>query len=157
MPTSTRIIATARYAPARIVQNSFFSHLDADPDTWIFSRTGIRERRFATSDESTSTMATAAVSTLLADHQIDPLSIDLIVLATSTPDMTLPQTAAMVQKNIGARNAVAFDVNAKVFDSAKKLGATVVSASDEKQLNTQLEFVLQRKILLEEEEPVKKK
>jgi len=52
---------------------------------------------------------------------------------------------------------VAFDVDAKVFDSVKKLGATVFGASDEKQLNTQLEYILQRKILLEEEEPVKKK
>jgi hypothetical protein len=52
---------------------------------------------------------------------------------------------------------VAFDVDAKVFDPVKKLGATVVGASDEKQLNTQLEYILQRKILLEEEEPVKKK
>jgi len=53
---------------------------------------------------------------------------------------------------------VAFDVDAKVFDPVKKLGATVVGAADEKQLNTQLEFILQRKILLEEEEPpVKKK
>jgi hypothetical protein len=51
---------------------------------------------------------------------------------------------------------VAFDVAAKVFDPVKKLGATVVGASDEKQLNTQLEYILQRKILLEEEEPVKK-
>ena len=51
---------------------------------------------------------------------------------------------------------VAFDVDAKVFDSVKKLGATVVGASDEKQLDTQLEYILQRKILLEEEEPVKK-
>ena len=112
MSITTRIIATARYAPSRVVQNSFFTHLDEDPDTWIASRTGIRQRRFAADDESTSTMATNAAATLLSDHQIDPLSIDLIVLATSTPDMTLPQTAAMVQKNIGARNAVAYDVNA---------------------------------------------
>ena len=51
---------------------------------------------------------------------------------------------------------MAFDVDAKVFDPVKKLGATVVGAADEKQLNTQLEFILQRKILLEEEEPAKK-
>ena len=112
MSITTRIIATARYAPTQIIHNTFFSHLDADPDNWIFSRTGIRQRRFAQHDESTSTMATAAVSKLFTDHQIDPLSIDLIILGTSTPDMTLPQTAAMVQKNVGAKNAVAFDVNA---------------------------------------------
>ncbi len=67
----------------------------------------------------------------------------------------LQQQAQAKQTSVSV-HFVAFDVNAKVFDPVKKLGATVVSAEDEKQLNTQLEFVLQRKILLEEEEPVKK-
>ena len=79
--------------------------------------------------------------------------------AGPTPADVLPRLQRQAQEKqttLGV-HFVAFDVNAKVFDSAKKLGATVVSASDEKQLNTQLEFVLQRKILLEEEEPVKQK
>ena len=79
--------------------------------------------------------------------------------AGPTPADVLPrlQQQAKDKQTTLSVHFVAFDVNARVFDSVKKLGATVVSASDEKQLNTQLEYVLQRKILLEEEEPVKKK
>jgi hypothetical protein len=79
--------------------------------------------------------------------------------AGPTPADVLPRLLRQAQEKQTTLSVhfVAFDVNGKVFDSVKKLGATVVSASDEKQLNTQLEYVLQRKILLEEEEPVKKK
>ncbi len=78
--------------------------------------------------------------------------------AGPTPAAVLPRLQEQArEKQTGLSvHFVAFDVDAKVFGAVKKLGATVVSASDEKQLNTQLEFVLQRKILLEEEEPVKK-
>ena len=79
--------------------------------------------------------------------------------AGPTPADVMPklkQQASEKQMTVSV-HFVAFDVDAKVFDSVKKLGATVVGASDEKQLNTQLEYILQRKILLEEEEPVKKK
>ena len=79
--------------------------------------------------------------------------------AGPTPAAVMPklkQQASEKQMTLSV-HFVAFDVDAKVFDSVKKLGATVVGASDEKQLNTQLEYILQRKILLEEEEPVKKK
>jgi hypothetical protein len=78
--------------------------------------------------------------------------------AGPTPSEVMPrlkQQAQEKQANVSV-HFVAFDVAAKVFDPVKKLGATVVGASDEKQLNTQLEYILQRKILLEEEEPVKK-
>lgn len=79
--------------------------------------------------------------------------------AGPTPAAVMPrlkQQAEEKQTTVSV-HFVAFDVDAKVFDGVKKLGATVVGASDEKQLNTQLEYILQRKILLEEEEPVKKK
>jgi uncharacterized protein YegL len=79
--------------------------------------------------------------------------------AGPTPVAVMPklkQQAEEKQMSVSV-HFVAFDVDAKVFDSVKKLGATVVGASDEKQLNTQLEYILQRKILLEEEEPLKKK
>ncbi|HOX57984.1 MAG TPA: vWA domain-containing protein [Verrucomicrobiota bacterium] len=77
--------------------------------------------------------------------------------AGPAPAAVLPrlQQQAQDKKVTLSVHFVAFDINAKVFDSVKKLGATVVSASDEKQLNAQLEYVLQRKILLEDEEPVK--
>jgi len=79
--------------------------------------------------------------------------------AGPTPAAVMPklkQQAEEKQMSVSV-HFVAFDVDAKIFDPVKKLGATVVGASDEKQLNTQLEYILQRKILLEEEEPVKKK
>jgi von Willebrand factor type A domain len=84
---------------------------------------------------------------------------DGINTAGPTPAAVLPklQKQAEEKQTSVSVHFVAFDVDAKVFDSVKKLGATVVGATDEKQLNTQLEYILQRKILLEEEEPVKQK
>ena len=78
--------------------------------------------------------------------------------AGPTPAEVMPRLKQQAQEKQATVSVhfVAFDVDAKVFDPVKKLGATVVGASDEKQLNTQLEYILQRKILLEEEEPVKK-
>ena len=107
-----KILATGGRVPDRIVKNSFFDYLVEDADTWIFSRTGIRERRFAADDEATSDLATAAALQALEAGKIDPLDLDCIIVATSTPDMILPPTACMVQKNIGAANALAFDMNA---------------------------------------------
>jgi 3-oxoacyl-[acyl-carrier-protein] synthase III len=107
-----KILATGGRVPGRIVPNSFFDYLVEDADSWIFSRTGIRERRFAAGDESTSDLATAAALSALERGGLDPLELDCIIVATSTPDMILPPTACMVQKNIGAANAFAFDMNA---------------------------------------------
>jgi 3-oxoacyl-[acyl-carrier-protein] synthase III len=108
----SEVLATGAGIPARVVKNDFFSYLVEDADEWIFSRTGIRERRFAEENESTSDFATAAARDALASSGIDPAEIDCIIVGTSTPDMILPATACMVQKNIGACNAFAFDMNA---------------------------------------------
>jgi 3-oxoacyl-[acyl-carrier-protein] synthase-3 len=107
-----KILATGGRVPDRIVKNSFFEYLVEDADAWIYSRTGIRERRFAADDEATSDLATAAAFQALEVGGIDPLDIDCIIVSTSTPDMILPPSACMVQKNIGAANALAFDMNA---------------------------------------------
>jgi len=107
-----KVLATGGRVPDKVVKNSFFEYLVEDADNWIFSRTGIRERRFAAEDEATSDTATAAALNALDDGKIDPLTLDCIIVATSTPDMVLPPTACMVQKNIGAANALAFDMNA---------------------------------------------
>ena len=98
--------------PERVVANDFFNYLVEDADNWIFSRTGIRERRFAAESESTSDLATAPPRSALARGNIDPAELDCIIVGTSTADMILPSTACMVQKNIGAVNAFAFDMNA---------------------------------------------
>jgi len=94
-----------------VVQNDYFSYLVEDADEWIFSRTGIRERRFV-DGESTADLATAAARQALEAGGIGSEELDCLIVATSTPDMILPATACMVQKNIGATRAVAFDLNA---------------------------------------------
>jgi 3-oxoacyl-[acyl-carrier-protein] synthase-3 len=107
-----KVLSTGGRVPDRVVKNSHFDYLVEDADSWIYSRTGIRERRFSSEEEATSDLATAAALSALKDGNVDPLSIDCIILASSTPDMILPPTACMVQKNIGATNAFAFDMNA---------------------------------------------
>lgn len=108
----SEIIATGSGIAERIVPNDFFSYLVEDADNWIQSRTGIRERRFVHENQSTSDLATAAAKNALAEAGMDGSELDCIIVATSTPDMSLPATACMVQKNIGAVNAFAFDMNA---------------------------------------------
>jgi 3-oxoacyl-[acyl-carrier-protein] synthase III len=108
----SEILGTGGHVPARTVTNGFFDYLVNDADSWIHSRTGIRERRFASEEESTSDLATTAALLALENAGLDPLDLDCIIVATSTPDMILPATACMVQKNIGADNAFAFDMNA---------------------------------------------
>lgn len=106
-----QIIGSGAGIPERVVGNDFFSYLVEDPDEWISSRTGIRERRFVTPEESTSDLAVRAARAALEDAGITAADIDCIVVGTSTPDMILPATACMVQKEIGAKNAFAFDLN----------------------------------------------
>ncbi|WP_129125145.1 beta-ketoacyl-ACP synthase III [Geomonas oryzae] len=108
----SEILGTGGYVPARVVPNSYFNYLVDDADHWIHSRTGIRERRFSAAEEATSDLATSAALLALENGDVDPLDIDCIIVATSTPDMILPATACMVQKNIGAARAFAFDMNA---------------------------------------------
>jgi 3-oxoacyl-[acyl-carrier-protein] synthase-3 len=106
------ILATGGQVPEQVVPNSHFSYLVDDADTWIQSRTGIRERRFAAPHEATSDLATAAALKALDRAGMGAGELDCLIVATSTPDMCLPATACMVQKNIGAENAFAFDMNA---------------------------------------------
>jgi len=107
----SKIIGSGSCMPERVIPNSHFDYLVENADEWIFSRTGIRERRFAHADQATSDLATIAAKNALDAAGIDATEIDCIVLGTSTPDMCLPATACIVQENIGAANAFAFDVN----------------------------------------------
>ena len=109
---NAEILGTGGHVPGRIIPNSHFDYLVDDADAWIHSRTGIRERRFVEEGEATSDLATNAALLALENAGLDPLELDCIIVATSTPDMILPATACMVQKNIGAANAFAFDMNA---------------------------------------------
>jgi len=108
----SEVIATGSGLAERIIPNDFFSYLVEDADNWILSRTGIRERRFVHENQSTSDLATEAAKNALAEAGMNAAELDCIIVATSTPDMALPATACMVQKNIGAVNVFAFDVNA---------------------------------------------
>jgi len=108
----SRIIGSGSCMPERVIPNSHFDYLVENADEWIFSRTGIRERRFAHADQATSDLATIAAQNALQAAGISAEEIDCIVVGTSTPDMSLPSTGCMVQDNIGAKNAFAFDINA---------------------------------------------
>ena len=108
----SQVIGSGGCIPERVVPNSFFENLVENADEWIFSRTGIRTRHFAREDQATSDLATIAAQNALKAAGISADEIDCIVLGTSTPDMCLPATACIVQKNIGAKNAFAFDINA---------------------------------------------
>ncbi|MCM0080702.1 ketoacyl-ACP synthase III [Geomonas sp. Red32] len=108
----SEILGTGGFVPAKVVGNGFFEYLVEDADHWIHSRTGIRERRFAEPGQSCSDLATEAAKLALENAGLTPLDLDCVIVATSTPDMILPATACMVQKNIGAENAFAFDMNA---------------------------------------------
>lgn len=107
-----RIAGTGSAVPEKILTNQDLEKLVDTSDEWIVTRTGIRQRHIAASDEYTSTFAIQAARNALDDAGIKPEELDLIVLATVTPDMPFPATACIVQHELGAKNAVAFDISA---------------------------------------------
>lgn len=106
------IIGTGSYMPEIVLTNSYFEERLDTSDEWIVSRTGIKERRRADECTAASDMATYAALKAIEDAKLNPENIDMIIVATVTPDMSFPSTACIVQKNIGAINASAFDINA---------------------------------------------
>ena len=98
--------------PRRVVTNDELAETVDTSDEWIRERTGITQRYIAGDGETTSTLATAAAGAALADAGIDATAVDLIVLATATPDRTFPATATLVQDALGCDGAAAFDVAA---------------------------------------------
>jgi 3-oxoacyl-[acyl-carrier-protein] synthase-3 len=97
------------YTPEKILDNKYFESIVDTSDEWILSRTGIRERRIM-ENGATSDMASKACEDLFKTTKVKPEEIDIIILATVTPDMMFPSTACLVQKNIGAVNAWGFDL-----------------------------------------------
>jgi 3-oxoacyl-[acyl-carrier-protein] synthase-3 len=106
------IIGTGSYMPSRVLSNQDLEKIVETSDDWITSRTGIKERRIAAEGENTSDMAAAAAKNAMAMAGITAADLDLIIVATVTPDMFFPSTACIVQKKIGAKNAVCFDISA---------------------------------------------
>jgi 3-oxoacyl-[acyl-carrier-protein] synthase III len=110
---STVVLGTGSYAPARILTNDELSRTVETSDEWIRTRTGIRERRIAAPGETTSDLAAAAGRAALADAGLAPGDIDLLIVATVTPDMPMPAAACLVQHKLGLRTDVpCFDINA---------------------------------------------
>ncbi len=109
---ASSIIGTGSYMPEKVLTNDDLSKIVDTSDEWITTRTGIRERRIAAEDQATSDMAAEAARRALADAGISAEEVNLIVVATVTPDMFFPSTACFVQKKIGATNAVCFDISA---------------------------------------------
>jgi 3-oxoacyl-[acyl-carrier-protein] synthase-3 len=106
------IIGTGSYVPERVMTNEELEKMVETSNDWIVSRTGIRERRIAAEDECTSDMASKAALNAIEMAGIKVEDIDLILVATVTPDMAFPSTACFVQAKIGAKNAACFDVSA---------------------------------------------
>ncbi len=106
------IIGTGSYVPEKILTNEDLSRMVDTSDEWITTRTGIKERRMAARDENTSDMATKAALKAIEQAKISPMEIDLILVATATPDMLFPATACFVQKKIGATDAACLDISA---------------------------------------------
>ena len=106
------VIGSGHYLPSRVVENAEFeATLDTD-DAWIRARSGIERRHFAAEGETTSMMASEAARAALADAGLEVMDVDAIIVATSTPDLTFPSAATMVQAELGMRNGFAFDVQA---------------------------------------------
>lgn len=106
------IIGTGSCLPDRIMTNHDLEKVVDTSDEWIKTRTGISERRIADENTATSDLSTTAALRALENANLKPEDIDLIIVATVTPDMAFPSTACIVQKNIGAVNAAAFDMEA---------------------------------------------
>ncbi|MGY3535364.1 beta-ketoacyl-ACP synthase III [Bradyrhizobium sp. USDA 4452] len=106
------VLGCGSYLPERVLTNAELAQRIDTSDDWIVQRTGISERHIAADDEFTSHLAINAARAALADAKIDAQSIDLIVLATSTPDNTFPATAVAVQHGLGINHGVAFDLQA---------------------------------------------
>lgn len=105
------ITATARYLPERIFTNADMEKLVDTNDEWIRTRTGISERRFVVPGQATADMGTRVTQKLLERSGYSPEEIDVIIVATITPDLLLPSTAALIQNNLGAKNAWGFDLS----------------------------------------------
>jgi 3-oxoacyl-[acyl-carrier-protein] synthase-3 len=106
------ILGTGSYAPERVLTNEELAQMVDTSDEWITTRTGIKSRRIADEHTATSDLAAEAGRRALADAGVGPDEIDMVIIATATPDMLFPATACVVQDALGLKNACGFDVSA---------------------------------------------
>jgi len=127
--TPVTIAGTGSYLPEKILTNAELEKIVDTSDEWIVSRTGIKERRIAAKDEFTSHMATQAALKALEQAKIKGEDVDIIIVATITPDTLTPATACYVQTSLGAHSAVAFDISAACsgFLYAMKIAKRLIS------------------------------
>jgi len=109
---NAKITGTGFAVPQRVLTNADLEKMVDTSDEWITARTGIKERFIADEEEYTSIFATAAAENAMAMAGVGPEEIDLLIVATVTPDFPFPSTACLVQNNLKAVNAVAFDISA---------------------------------------------
>ena len=130
IPYKANITATGYYLPEKILSNNNIEKMVDTSDEWIQSRTGIKERRIAGKGEASAEMSTKAILDLMKKYTLDPNEIDAIIIATITPDMMFPATAAIVQKKINAKNAWGYDLSAACsgFLFALQSGAALISS-----------------------------
>ena len=112
MTMYSKIIGTGGYLPERILSNVEISTMVDTSDEWIYERTGIKNRHIAADEESSSSMAEIAARQAIETAAIDPSEIDLIIVATGTPDRVYPSTACLLQQRLGIKNGFAFDIQA---------------------------------------------
>ena len=133
---AAKITGVAGYVPPRVVTNAELEQRVDTNDEWIRTRTGIRERRYADPGVAASHLGTEAARKLLAHKNVDPDEIELIVVASVTPDMFFPATACLIQDRLGAKNAWGFDLSAACsgFAYALTVGAQFVGAGTHKKV-----------------------
>jgi len=127
---AAKITGVAGYVPPKVLTNADLEKMVETNDEWIRTRTGIRERHIAENGTASSHLATEAAKTLLAKTKTDPAEIDLIIVASVTPDMFFPATACLVQDRLGAKRAWGFDLSAACsgFAYALTVGAQFVGS-----------------------------
>jgi 3-oxoacyl-[acyl-carrier-protein] synthase-3 len=133
---AAKITGVAGYLPPRVVTNADLEKRVDTNDEWIRSRTGIRERHYADPGVAASHLGTEAAKKLLKENNVNPEEIELIVLASVTPDMLFPATACLIQDRLGAKNAWGFDLSAACsgFAYALTVGAQFVGSGAHKKV-----------------------
>jgi 3-oxoacyl-[acyl-carrier-protein] synthase-3 len=125
-----KISALGTYVPPRVLTNADLEKMVETSDQWIVERTGIRERHILDKGKATSDMAYEAAKVCLAERGVDPAEVEVIIVATVTPDMLFPATACLVQDKLGAKGAWGFDISAACsgFVYALQVGAKLVES-----------------------------
>jgi len=128
-----RIIASGSYAPERVLKNEWFNELlGEDVDTWLRENLTIKERRWMTDDQTTSDLCVEAGNRALEMAGLSPNDIDLLIIATDTPDFISPSTASVVQNKMGLTNATSFDTNTACagFPTAFTVANSLIAAEE---------------------------